>query len=211
MRTAVYIDGFNLYYRALQGTPYRWLDVLALGRQLVRSENKISLLRYFTARVKPNQRKPDQHVKQDAYLRALQAHIPNLHLHLGQFYAHKVRMPVANRMPGQPATVEVIKSEEKGSDVNLAVHLLNDAWSGAFDVALVISNDSDLAEAVRLARTLGRPIGVANPSATEKMCFELANCCSFKRRIETKHLAAAQLPGLLADANGRQIHKPTNW
>ena len=42
--------------------------------------------------------------------------------------------------------VEVIKTEEKGSDVNLAVHLLNDAWLDRYECAVVVSNDSDLAE-----------------------------------------------------------------
>ena len=46
--------------------------------------------------------------------------------------------------------VEVIRTEEKGSDVNLAVHLLNDSWIDKFDCAVVVSNDSDLAESMPL-------------------------------------------------------------
>src|SRR5690606_39894528 len=122
MRTAIYVDGFNLYYRALKNTPYKWLDLHALARQLVKPTNRITCIRYFTARVKPNRNKPDQHVHQDAYLKAIQSHIPCLKIHEGQFYRSTVRMPLANPVNG-PRTVEVIKSEEKGSDVNLAVHL----------------------------------------------------------------------------------------
>lgn len=121
MRTAVYVDGFNLYYRALKGTPYRWLDLLALSRQLVRPENQITLIRYFTARVRPNERKPDQHVRQDSYLKAIAAHIPCLTIHEGHYYQNNVRMPLANPVPGGPRTVEVIKSEEKGSDAGFYV------------------------------------------------------------------------------------------
>ena len=211
MRTAVYVDGFNLYYRALKKTPYRWLDLLALSKQLVSPQNEITLIRYFTARVKPNRYKPDQHVRQDAYIRALKAHCgARLSVHEGQFYSHVVRMPLANPTNGGPRTVEVVKSEEKGSDVNLAVHLVNDAWARAFDVALVISNDSDLAEGIRIARTRGLPIGVANPSASERMSFELHSCASFKRRIEHKHLKAAQLPSVVQDGHG-SISKPLTW
>jgi len=119
-------------------------------------------------------------------------------------------MPLATVLPGGPRTVEVIKSEEKGSDVNLAVHLVNDAWSDLFDVALVVSNDSDLAEAIRLARQRGKPVGVVNPSATNKMCFELYNCASFRRRVEPKHLRASQLPPSLAH-QGIQLVKPATW
>lgn len=48
--------------------------------------------------------------------------------------------------------VNIIKTEEKGSDVNLAVHPLNDGWLDAYDCAVVVSNDSDLAEAMRLVK-----------------------------------------------------------
>ena len=210
MRTAVYVDGFNLYYRALKGTRYRWLDLLALSRQMIQPENRVVFIKYFTARVKPNAYKPDQHVRQDAYLRAIRAHIPCLEVLEGQFYQHKVRMPLAHPAATGPRTVEVIKSEEKGSDVNIAVHLLNDAWSNLFDVALVISNDSDLAEAVRLARDRGKPIGVVNPSATDKMSYEVHRIASFKRRIEAKHLRRSQLPDPVVTQDGT-VHKPLAW
>lgn len=49
--------------------------------------------------------------------------------------------------------VDIIKTEEKGSDVNLAVHLLNDAWQNVYDCAVVLSNDSDLKEAITLIQT----------------------------------------------------------
>jgi hypothetical protein len=58
---------------------------------------------------------------------------------------------MALAMPlGQPQKyARVIKTEEKGSDVNLATHLLHDAHMGRFDVAGVISNDSDLLEPIK--------------------------------------------------------------
>jgi uncharacterized LabA/DUF88 family protein len=210
MRTAVYVDGFNLYYRALKRTQYRWVDLLALSQQMVRPVNRVELIKYFTARVKTNPYKPDQHVRQDAYLRAIKAHIPCLEVFEGQFYQHNVRMPLAHPPAGGPRTVEVLKSEEKGSDVNLAVHLVNDAWSDIFDVALVISNDSDLAESVKLARNRGKPVGVVNPSATDKMCYELHRIASFKRRIEAKHLRRSQMPNSIVTPGGN-INKPVTW
>ena len=208
MRTAVYVDGFNLYYRALKGTPFRWLDLDLLSRQLVQPRNKITSIRYFTARVKPSAHKPNQHVRQDAYLRAIKSQIPHLTIHEGQYSQHVVDMPLAVAPPRGSRLVKVIKNEEKGSDVNLAVHLLNDAWSEEFDVALVISNDSDLAEAIRLARAKGLPIGVANPDPIRRMNAELYGAASFKRRIEHKHLQAAQLPSPIP---GTTITKPQTW
>ena len=66
----------------------------------------------------------------------------------GSFQTHKKRLPLANPPAGGVGSAEILDTEEKGSDVNLAVHLVNDAWHGRFDCAVVVSNDSDLAEAM---------------------------------------------------------------
>jgi hypothetical protein len=70
-------------------------------------------------------------------------------------------MPVARPRRGGARTVEVVKTEEKGSDVNLATFLLLDAFKRDCDVAVVISNDSDLKLPIEVAqRELGLRIGV---------------------------------------------------
>jgi uncharacterized LabA/DUF88 family protein len=210
LRTAVYVDGFNLYYRALKGTRYRWLNLLALSQTMLKPENRVTLIRYFTARVNSTAADPDKHVRQDAYLKALSAAIPCLQVHEGSFLRNTVSMPLAARVPGLPALVDVVRTEEKGSDVNLAVHLVNDAWQNVFDVALVISNDSDLAEGIRLARARGMPVGVANPSPDTdiRMNFKLYGAASFHRRIEEKHLKKCQFPDTI---EGTTITKPAGW
>lgn len=210
MRTAVYVDGFNLFYRALRGTPYRWLDLLSLSQKLLQPTNKIIRIRYFTARVNPTPKDPDKHVRQDTYLRALTKHIPCLQVHEGTFLRSTVIARLTKPIAGLPRMVEVDKTEEKGSDVNLATHLLNDAWLDQFDVALVISNDSDLAEAITLARMRGKPVGVANPcpDVSVKMNFKLYQASSFKRRIEEKLLKTSLLPDPIP---GTSITKPATW
>jgi NYN domain len=73
-------------------------------------------------------------------------------------------MALANPQPGQPRTVEVIKTEEKGSDVNLATYLLLDGFDGDYELAVVISNDSDLLMPVAVVRhRLGLTVGILNP------------------------------------------------
>lgn len=63
-----------------------------------------------------------------------------------------------------PKRVFVDKTEEKGSDVNIAAHLLRDAYNHAFEVAVLITNDSDLVEPVRIVRhELNLPVGILNP------------------------------------------------
>jgi uncharacterized LabA/DUF88 family protein len=207
LRTTVYVDGFNLYYRALRKSAYRWLDLLGLSRALLGPNNEIDRIRYFTARISPTPQDPQRHTHQDAYLRALQAHIPCVAIHEGNFQRKLMRMPLDPPIAGK-RTAQVIKTEEKGSDVNLAVHLLNDAWSNAFDVALVISNDSDLAEAIALAAKRGLPVGVANPCQSNRMNARLHAVATFRRQIERKHLSKSLLPDPIP---GTTISKPPHW
>ena len=50
MITNLYIDGFNLYYRALKDTPFRWLDLRRLA-EILFPEDAINRVCYFTARL----------------------------------------------------------------------------------------------------------------------------------------------------------------
>jgi hypothetical protein len=118
MRTIVYVDALNLYYGCLKGTTHRWLDLGALCRRLLPND-EINRIRYFTAVIKDRSDDPKKRQRQLAYLRALKT-IPNLDIHTGYYLSHPVRMRLANPPPDGPATVEVIRSEEKSSDVNLA-------------------------------------------------------------------------------------------
>jgi hypothetical protein len=76
VRTFVYVDGFNLFYGALKGTPYKWLDIRSAISRLLRSQNKIIAVKYFTARVRPSIVDTSKHVRQDAYLKALDFYHP---------------------------------------------------------------------------------------------------------------------------------------
>ena len=102
----------------------------------------------------------------------------------------------------------IIDTEEKGSDVNLAVHLLNDAWLNKYDCAVILSNDSDLAEAINLVKQQhNKLIGLVIPTN----CFpsqELIKLADFVKRIRKGLLAASQLPNPIP---GTKIHKPTSW
>ena len=176
MRTRVYVDGFNLYYGALKGTPFKWLDPAKLAALVLPRECAIDRLRYFTARVS-GKLDPRAPARQQVYLRAL-ATLPEVEVHYGRFLAKTAWRPLANlpvagrrietpepvtlprgnhrvlgerprtlpvgsypdrrrrgesarRAPGMAVSDTVIAEfhamEEKGSDVNLAAHLLNDA------------------------------------------------------------------------------------
>ena len=208
MRTHVYVDGFNLYYGALKGTSWKWLDLPALFAAVLQAQHDIAKVKYFTARVSSMPDDLSKPQRQDVYLRALCQYRPEVEMHFGHFLSHRVRAPLARPMPGAQRSVEIVRTEEKGSDVNLAVHMLNDAWLDACDCAVVVSNDSDIAEAMRLVRQQHeKRIGLLTPG-TRKPSQQLLKQADFARHIRPGALRASQLPDPIPGTN---IRKPARW
>lgn len=204
----VYVDGFNLYYGAVKGTPYKWLDISKMV-QLLLPKNQVLKIKYFTALVNSRPQDPDQPLRQQIYLRALRT-TPNLEIILGHFLSHPVWMPLANPIPGQKQYAEVIKTEEKGSDVNIATHLLFDGVKNKYQVAIVISNDSDLVEPIKIVRNeYHKTVIVLNPSSLVPS-QELARYATFVKPIRQGLLAASQFPNTMQDQNGT-FTKPASW
>ena len=113
--------------------------------------------------------------------------------------------------PTEPTTAErrrCSKREEKGSDVNLAVHLLNDCWLDLYECAIVVSNDSDLAEAMRLVNEhCGKTIGLVTPRLKQRS-ERLRAQAQFVRPIRPIGLRSAQLPDPIP---GTTFRKPAGW
>ena len=132
-------------------------------------------------------------------------------LPVGRYPVKNGRRSRANRTSKVPIANAVIAEfhnfEEKGSDVNLATHLLNDAWKGLFEAAVVISNDTDLLEPIRVVQEdLERTVVVVCPSTRQaKKLRELAN---HVRHIRRKMLEEAQFPVRLPNTD---IIKPCEW
>lgn len=218
-RTSVYIDGFNLYYGALRGSSFRWLDLEAFCRLLL-PRNDVQKIKYFTARVVPRPGKPHTAARQQTYLRAL-ATLASVEIYFGHYLSHPRRMPraapgggVLLDSAGKPVFVDVLREEEKGSDVNLASHLVHDAHRGDFDVAVVITNDSDLTTPIGLVtRELRMPVGVVNPHAMNphsRQSKQLRRVASFLKEVRPGGLRKSQFPPVLADSRGT-FRKPASW
>lgn len=207
MKTYVYVDGFNLYYGALRGTPYRWLDLERLCA-LMLPPNDVQRINYYTARVGARVGDPDQPLRQQLYLRALGT-LPSVHVHFGHYLSHSVWMPLAQPALGGPKFAQVIKTEEKGSDVNLATQMVSDAYENAFDCAVLITNDSDLRKPIALVKNrLGKPVGVLNPR--KRPANVLMKTATFMKPIRSGVLQQSQLPTVLFDARGAFV-KPAGW
>jgi hypothetical protein len=207
VKTIVYIDGFNLYYGAVKGTPYKWLDLERFCHTMLPND-QILEIKYFTALVKPRPGNTTSPQNQQIFLRAL-ATLPTVKVSLGHFIQSQVRMPLAS-LPGNAL---VIKTEEKGSDVNLATELLVDGFGSRYELAIVVSNDGDLKGPVEYVRNdLGLPVGILNPHKNRSWALSPAQLPSgsFYRRIRKGPLAASQFPANLTDARG-PFSKPASW
>lgn len=204
MKTIVYVDGFNLYYGALKHTPYRWLDLAKLCKIML-PQDDIRHIKYFTAPVISRPSNPDQATRQQTYLRALLT-IPNLSVIYGHFLSHEIMMPLA---PPRTGHVKVIKTEEKGSDVNIAVHLVSDGFRNAYDAAVIVSNDSDLLPPIKFVKEeLGKLVGILNPQKHPSVV--LAATAHFVKNIRPGVLKNSQFSTTLADAKG-SFSKPGRW
>lgn len=201
----IYIDGFNLYYGSLKGTPYRWLDLRQLCERMLPTD-AVQTIYYFTARVSARPHDPDKPTRQQIYLRALKT-IPNLKVVYGHFLTHSRPMVLTGSDPAKRVWVD--RTDEKGSDVNLAAYLLRDAFKGLFEVAVLITNDSDLLEPVRIVRSeLNLPVGILNPHPYHSSV--LRQYATFVKRIRQADVANAQFPETMTDTKG-PFHKPSPW
>jgi hypothetical protein len=210
MKAIVYIDGFNLYYGCVKDTPYKWLNLEEFCRQMVPADDVIEI-KYFTALVKPRPDNPGAAQRQQVFLRALRT-LPMVRVYYGHFIRSQVRMALVNPSPGRK-TALVFKTEEKGSDVNLATELLVDGFNRRYELAVVVSNDGDLKGPVEHVRgQFGMPVGVLNPHPHRSWALSprsLPNG-SFYRRIRPHLLAASQFPQVMTDETG-EFHKPQGW
>lgn len=220
--TNVYIDGHNLYHGAVEHTPYRWLNI-GLMCETVLPRNEIQDIHYFTAPASNSPDNPDRSVQQRIYWRALDT-LPNLTRHEGNFAARPRKYPLARArafddpddptlvhlVVGGPTTAIVMHTEEKGSDVNLAANLLADAFRATMAVAVVVSNDADLIEPIRIVtHELGIPVGVVNPRP-KHFSPKLAAVAGFKRNLHKAVVKKCQFPDDLEDERGT-FSKPADW
>ena len=183
------------------------MDLGTLANRLL-AQHDVHRIRYFTALVAARDDDPSQPQRQQAYLRALRT-VPNLSIHYGQLRPRRKRRPLAGPPAGGPRTAEFLDTEEKGSDVNLTSYLLMDGFEDDYELAVLISNDSDLKLPIELARTrLNKQVGVFDPSGARST--DLRNAASWYRPLRRGALRASQFAETLSDGSG-VIRRPAGW
>lgn len=176
-------------------------------QKLLGNQNQLGKIKYFTSIVSATTDDPQKPIRQLSYIHALSRFIPEIEVYRGHFMSHEVLMPLVTPTTNQKF-VKVIKTEEKGTDVNLAVHLVNDAWLDKFECAVIVSNDSDLTEAIRIVKEeRHKRIGIIHPGGgyPSKQLLQYAD---FIKRIRKGLLSSSQLPDQIPNTT---IRKPSSW
>jgi uncharacterized LabA/DUF88 family protein len=214
----IYIDGFNLYYGSLAHSRYKWLNIATMC-QILLPRLTLKRIRYFTAIVKPLAHDPGAPIRQTVYLRALET-IPNVEIIRGLFVEWPRLMPQfpfaytdqSTPPTRPPQKVQILKREEKGSDVNLASFLLVDCFDNDFDEAVVISNDSDLAMPIEfVVKKFGKRVILVNPDRSNPPSGKLKSVASsYMPKINNSVLDKSQFSQTLTDSNGT-FTKPPTW
>lgn len=170
----------------------------------------VESIHYFTARVKDRPTDLQLAQRQDTYIRALETR-SLITVTYGQFAQRDKTLPTTGSLrAGRTINFATVRTqEEKGSDVNLASHLLRDAFRDQFDTAIVLSNDSDLQTPIDMVRDQGKRVLVVNPHYHAGQADHLFG--SGPIRLRKSHLARHQLPDPVTDARGRRIRKPPDW
>jgi hypothetical protein len=202
----------------LKRSPHRWLDLQAFADELAGPARSVDKVVYCTAMIKPRPGDPNAGRSQQVYIRALRT-LPRVEITMGKF---SVKNTDARRRPRPTCSccqqippgceccredlVPIIKTEEKGTDVNLGVRLVQDAYEGKFDDALVVSDDSDLQGAVDIVRNLGKDVLIVSPRNNQ---YHPITGTSY-RNIRPGTLGQAQLPNPIVSGQ-TTIRKPRNW
>jgi|HubBroStandDraft_4_1064222.scaffolds.fasta_scaffold02012_10 hypothetical protein len=204
-RVIVYIDGLNLYYGVLQQAPsVKWLDLERLCK-LLRPNDDLQMIKYFSAPVAGS-------ADQSVYLRAL-ATLPKVQVILGKFKRKNVKCGVVgcSYLSSKWFTVP----EEKRTDVNIAVSMVDDAYQNACDHLVLMSGDSDLVPGLATVRRrfAGKTITVYVPSRNpiRAAAVELRAAAHRARELPILLLAKAQFPNSIPDGAGAILNRPTSW
>lgn len=211
-RTIVYVDGFNLYFGVFKTAPYdrfKWLNMDVYFRRLL-PQHDILAIKYFSALVAHD---PPACSRQQTYWDALRT-LQLTHIIAGKYKKKTLRCKKA--ACSHPGSRRFKTTEEKRTDVNIALEMLDDAYRGAAEQLVLVSGDSDLAPAVEKVKTLFPHIRVVVyvPAAADPArgkAQELRAYADRARNFNERLVFRSQLPRRIVRSDGTVIDRPATW
>jgi len=200
-RVIAYVDGFNLYFglKSRGWSRYYWLNIQLLAQNLLKPNQRLLLTKYFTARIAGPL---DKQERQSTYIEALET-LNDFQIFYGKYQLNPRQCSYCGFQDEVP--------NEKMTDVNVAVEILKDAYQDKFDVALLISADSDLVPPIKTVRELfpNKRVVIASPPG--RYSVDLANSASKSFVISRRRIAKSLLPEEIKKEDGYILRCPPPW
>ncbi len=200
-RVVAYIDGFNLYF-GLKSAGWRrfyWLNVQLLARHLVKAGQDLVFTKYFTSRVPFP---ADKERRQSTFLEALET-LSDLRIYYGHYQNNLQRCHKCGHKVWIP--------NEKMTDVNIAVEMMSDAYQNRFDVALLISADSDLSAPVLAIKDLFPEKRVIVAFPPQRHSAQLQRLAHGYLQIGRASMAQSLFPDKVPKPDGFVLKRPAEW
>lgn len=199
-RIIVYIDGFNLYFGMKQAgfDNFKWLNIRDLSESLLKLGKEIVGIKYFTSRVSNN---PDKQKRQSTYIEALET--VGIKIYYGHYQRDAIECRRCNNVRAN--------YNEKMTDVNIATQMLVDAYQDNYDMAMLISGDSDLVPPIKAIHDLFKQKRVFVAFPPKRYNNSVALVAKGSMTIGRKKLMDHQFPPEVIKPDGFVLVKPVDW
>jgi len=199
-RVSVYIDGFNLYFGMIEAgfNHCKWLDVEKLVKSYLTSNQELINIKFFTSRISHN---PQKQKRQNAYLEAIET--TNVKIIYGLYKAKNIECENCGH--------NWLVSNEKMTDVNIATHIIIDAYQDKYDTAILISGDSDLVPPIKAVHEnfSTKSVSVFFPPCRHNNT--VAGAAKGSQIIGRKKLVDNQFENEILKQDGFILQKPKEW
>ncbi len=199
-KVIVYVDGFNLYFGMLDAgfLHCKWLDIDKLVKSYLKANQELVEIKYFTSRITNN---PLKQKRQTTYLEALLT--TGIKIVYGLYKAKSIECENC----GHNWAV----SNEKMTDVNIATHLIIDAFQDKYDTAILISGDSDLVPPIKAVHSNFPQKAISVFFPPNRHNNTVAEAAKGSQIIGRKKLVDSQFENEVTKRDGFILHKPQNW
>lgn len=200
-RVIAYIDGFNLYFglKSKGWRRYYWLNIQLLVQNLLKPNQRLLLTKYFTTRITAP---PDKQRRQSTFIEALET-LNDFQIFYGKYQLNLRQCPYCGIQDEVP--------KEKMTDVNIATEILKDAYQDKFDVALLISADSDLVPPIKTVKELFSKKRIAIAFPPDRWSADLTNSADKSFVISRARIARSLFPEEVKKEDGYILRCPSSW
>ena len=196
----VYIDGFNLYFGIIEKgwNEYKWLNLKSLAKNLLKPDQKLIDVKYFTSRMRNN---PGKEKRQKTYIEALET--TRISITYGHYQSNIDECYRCGHTWSDP--------NEKMTDVNIATQMIIDAYQNKYDTAILISGDSDLVPPIKAIHNNFKNKRVVVVFPPERFNRSVALVAKGSYILGRKKLKDNQLPETVTKKDGYMLRRPKEW